>query len=420
MVALLMLVCGSMWADNVVTFTAGTDKSEGTTLTKDGVTLTLEGGGAQGAGNFNNAQYRIYKGATITVSATAGNITKVVFTTTASGTTKYGPGCFTAQDGYTYEDKVGTWSGSAASVVFSAESNQVRATSIEVTLGNGGGNTKKAAGLKFSEETVDHENGTEFTAPTFTKETSASVVFTSDNEEVATVSAEGVISLKGAEGKAVITAKSEANDEFEAGNATCTVYVWHWNNYKKADAVEAGKKYIIVAQRDDMTYYAMPAQESKSFGYLNTQKTEGTLNELKIKSSYDDTFTFESCGNGYAIKDIYGRYLYQNGTYNSFNLDKENAHEWSVEAQGDGTFKIAMNGYYMQFGDGTYTSIGVYNEKKDNTVLPMLFAENDNTGVSNIRNTEVRNDAIYNIAGQRVNKDYKGLVIVNGKKMIKK
>jgi phage baseplate assembly protein gpV len=38
---------------------------------------------------------------------------------------------------YTYSGAVGTWTGNAASVVFTAASNQVRATQIVVTLAGG-------------------------------------------------------------------------------------------------------------------------------------------------------------------------------------------------------------------------------------------------------------------------------------------
>ena len=78
---------------------------------------------------------RIYKDATLTISS-ASNITKIVFNCVANNTTKYGPGCFGAQEGYSYDAKVGTWEGSATSVSFTASSAQVRATSIVVTLGD--------------------------------------------------------------------------------------------------------------------------------------------------------------------------------------------------------------------------------------------------------------------------------------------
>lgn len=421
LMAVLMLICGAVSAQTVVTFTAGTEKSDGATLTKDGVTLSLDKGTSNLLGKLSEKEYRIFKDNVLTVSSTAGEITKIVFNCTANNTTKYGPGCFAAQEGYTYEGKVGTWKGSATSVDFTAASAQVRATSIEVTLGSKTGNTKKAAELAFSEEKVNHEIGTEFTAPTFTKATTAAVKFASDNEAVATVNAEGVIALGSEEGKAVITAESAENDEYEAGKATCTVYVWHYNVYKKATEIESGKQYLIVAQRDDKTYYAMPRKKGDKYGYLSTSFVEGYTDELKIQSSYDDSFTFEVFEDGYSIKDCYGRYLYMEGKYESFQLGEE-AQSWIVEPADNGTFSFTNNGKFIQFGDGTYTSFGAYETKKDNTVLPMLYKFDDKaTGISGINaTTTVKSDAIYNIAGQRVGKGYKGLVIVNGKKMMMK
>lgn len=424
LMAVMMLICGAISAQTVVTFTAGTDKSEGATLTKDGITLTLkEGTSTSGLGKLATAEYRFYKGNILTVSSTIGNITNIEFTCTANNTTKWGPGCFAAQNGYTFKDKVGTWVGNATSVVFTAESAQVRAKTIKVTVGGAAGETKKAAKLAFSEEKVNHEVGTDFTSPTFSWETTATVKFSSDNEAVATVNAEGVIALGTEEGKAVITAESAENDVYAAGTATCTVYVWHYVTYKKATEIESGKKYLIVAQRDGNTYYAMPCKESYKYGYLSTVMKEGTLDELKVESSYDDNFVFAECEDGYSIQDCYGRYLYMDDDPNhkSFQLGTEPV-AWELEASDNGTFSLTNNGKFIQFGQGTFKSFGAYATKQDNTVLPMLFKMVEGTtGINNIQTTTaVKNNVMYNIAGQRVNKDYKGLVIMNGKKMMVK
>lgn len=422
LMAVMMLICGAISAQTVVTFTAGTDKSEGATLTKDGITLTLkEGTSTSGLGKLATAEYRLYKGNILTVSSTIGNITNIEFTCTANNTAKYGPGCFAAQNGYTFKDKVGTWVGNATSVDFTAESAQVRAKTIKVTVGGAAGETKKAAKLAFSEEKVNHEVGTDFTAPTFSKETTAAVKFSSDNEAVATVNAEGVIALGTEEGKAVITAEAAENDEYAAGTATCTVYVWHYVTYKKATAIESGKKYLIVAQRDGNTYYAMPCKESYKYGYLSTVMKEGTLDELKVESSYDDNFVFAEFEDGYSIQDCYGRYLYMDGEHASFQLGKEPV-AWELESSDNGTFSITNNGKFIQFGQGTFKSFGAYAIMQDITVLPMLFKMVEGTtGINNIQTTTaVKNNVMYNIAGQRVNKDYKGLVIMNGKKMMVK
>lgn len=283
------------------------------------------------------------------------------------------------------------------------------------------GAVKKNPALAFSVDKVNHEVGTDFTSPTFSWDTTAAVKFSSDNEAVATVNAEGVIALGTEEGKAVITAEAAENDTYAAGKATCTVYVWHYVTYKKATAIESGKKYLIVAQRDGNTYYAMPQKETANFGYLNTQMKEGTLDELKIESSYDDNFVFAEFEDGYSIQDCYGRYLYMDNEHASFQLGKEPV-AWELESSDNGTFSLTNNGKFIQFGQGTFKSFGAYAIMQDITVLPMLFKMVEGaTGINNIQTTTaVKNNVMYNIAGQRVNKDYKGLVIMNGKKMMVK
>ena len=114
---------------------AGTDSNNATayTITKDGVTITVSSG-ILGAYN-GEGHYRIYKNQTLTVTSTVGNVKKVSFTCTANDDAKYGPGCFTWSTGdYTYSGPTGTWTGDAAEVVFTASSNQVRASQIVVEL----------------------------------------------------------------------------------------------------------------------------------------------------------------------------------------------------------------------------------------------------------------------------------------------
>ena len=127
-----------------VTFDADVDKGNATEtqaeyeVIKDGVTMTVSSGRL---GTYNNeVHYRIYKNQTLTLTSTAGNIVKVEFTCTANDDAQYGPGCFTASAGaYNYSGPVGTWTGSDSEVVFTATANQVRATQVVVTLGEGSG-----------------------------------------------------------------------------------------------------------------------------------------------------------------------------------------------------------------------------------------------------------------------------------------
>lgn len=109
-------------------FTAG-ENLENFSGTVDGITVAIAP-----KTTITADQIRVFKNSTITISAEK-EISGIVFTCTANGETKYGPGCFAAQDGYSFEGKVGTWAGTpATSVAFTASSNQVRTTKIEVYL----------------------------------------------------------------------------------------------------------------------------------------------------------------------------------------------------------------------------------------------------------------------------------------------
>ena len=128
-----LLFAGSMMAQVTITPSAITAaESTEISATIEGVSLNIT------QGTVTADQIRIFKNQTITISAES-NITSIVFTCNANGEAKYGPGCFAAQDGYTFEaeGKTGTWTGSATSVSFTASTNQVRATQIVVTLEGG-------------------------------------------------------------------------------------------------------------------------------------------------------------------------------------------------------------------------------------------------------------------------------------------
>lgn len=110
---------------------------------------------------------------------------------------------------------------------FRGNKNAIYINSIEITYAESGSapDTRKAANLKFSEESVTVLLGDPFTAPTLTKDTNAAVTYSSDKESVATVdAATGAVTIK-AIGSARITAKAEANDEYLAGSASYLITV---------------------------------------------------------------------------------------------------------------------------------------------------------------------------------------------------
>lgn len=446
--SLLTLFCGTMFAQEVTldftTNTWGLPEGSGNKLTElkdftNGTyTISLEGASS---GYYFNADGYLMLGkanATLTLPAFDFDVEKIEVVGNGGASAYVQQNFFvgdaevsTATKGAATEDKkplTNTYviadgyqkAGNKYTLkVLSKHNTQI--TYIKVYKKNGV--SKKSADLKFSETDIEVEQGKEFTAPTFTKATTASVKFVSDNEAVASVNSEGKITLGSELGTAVITATSEENDEYAAGKATCTVEVYKNVLYKKATAIKSGSEYLIVAQRDGNTYYAMPADEDKTYGYFQTSKIEGAVDEINVKSKYNDGFVFTTEGEGYSIKDCYGRYLYHDGEYKTFSLGQD-AQAWTVEPQADGTFKISYSdGYYVQFGDGTYTSFGVYPEARDNAVMPLLYEKYDQaTGINGVETeNKVNADApVYNLAGQRVSKNAKGILIHNGKKFINK
>ena len=189
--------------------------------------------------------------------------------------------------------------------------------------------------------------------------------------------------------------------------------------YTKATTVQAGKKYMIVATKDEKLYAAKPV--SSNYGYL--QVIEVT-DDNGVIMMMDDTnaFTFETATGGYKIQQNGGKYLYLDETHNSFQVAESptEGEIWTAVAQDNGTFKITnvLRNKYVQL-DASYGTYGAYDAEKGS--MPYLYLLDEGTsGINTIKaNTDV-NAPVYNLAGQQVEKSYKGLVIKNGKKVINK
>ncbi len=127
----LLYVVGTLgaWAQTTVTFVAGTDKGEKTSLTKEGITITVSNGDLSRTDN-----YRIYASKEITIQSSVGNIRNITFTCTGKDKKDYGPGNLKGETSgsYSFSGTSGTWKGDAKKVSLTA-SSLVRATKIEVT-----------------------------------------------------------------------------------------------------------------------------------------------------------------------------------------------------------------------------------------------------------------------------------------------
>ena len=272
------------------TFVAGTDKSDTKSISKNGITVEFTDGSFDRDDN-----YRCYVGQSMTISYADGNITKIVIVCTADDEAQYGPGQFTTETAtYSYSGKVGTWTGEANSVTFTA-GTQVRMTTITVYYKQ---DTRTPAGIAWNPATVSLTVGDAFTAPTFNNPNELTgIEFTSSNSELATVTNAGVISLvSGKTGTATITATFAGDATYKAAKVTCTITVDH----KSEDIV-------ILAKCKDQ-YYALVAENLKSDvlkalpveyvgGKIYNVETEDQASIIWKRSVVDGKTTFKNGDN---------------------------------------------------------------------------------------------------------------------------
>ena len=188
--------------------------------------------------------------------------------------------------------------------------------------------------------------------------------------------------------------------------------------YTKASSVEAGKKYMMVATKDSKLYAAKPV--SSNYGYLQVAEVTDADGVIMMEDA-KNAFTFITAEGGYKIMQSDGRYIYMDETHTSFQVADapSEANIWTAVANTDGTFKITnvARSKYVQL-DASYGTYGSYDAEKGS--MPYLYLLDEATGINTIEADKAQNDVIYNLAGQKVDNSYKGLIIKNGKKMLQK
>ncbi|MDE5883329.1 MAG: Ig-like domain-containing protein [Muribaculaceae bacterium] len=114
-----------------------------------------------------------------------------------------------------------TWSDAAGSETLTLEwdgtfdARYLHSIELTYTPDLGG---KKGCDLSFAEKDLDGILGKDFTAPVLSNPNNLEVVWSSSDENVATVDAEGKVTPTGI-GQTVITAFTKGNDDYAAGNA---------------------------------------------------------------------------------------------------------------------------------------------------------------------------------------------------------
>lgn len=393
------------------------------------VTLTLNGQTRWWKATNGN-ELRFYKGSNMTFKVPEGNvITKVELTAKV-------PAKFESAVG-TYAN--GTWTGSANSVVISTNITEKNTpiSSAVVTYQSSSAPMKKDPALSFSETTASGVVGEAFVAPTLTKATTAAVVYTSSDEAVATVNAEtGEVTLLAA-GETKITATAAENDEYNGGSASYTLTVTTpaldvvKEPYSESFETGFGSFVLDNVNLSEGLSYVWAIDKSykcaKASAYVNKKNlpSESWLVSPWIKLSAAEV-----------IRSLY----FDHAVSKYFGNVSEEATLWIKVEGGDWT-QITSIAYPEVPQDKSFSpfetqavSLAGYEGKKIKVGFKYVSTD-EAAGTWEIRNFKVSTDVsgineikadkldvnapVYNLAGQRVNANAKGILIQNGKKFIK-
>lgn len=400
-----------------------------TVCTEGDVTLTLNGQTRWWKATNGN-ELRFYKGADMTFKVPEGNvITKVELTAKV-------PAKFESAVG-TYAN--GTWTGSANSVVISTSITEKNTpiSSAVVTYQSSSAPMKKDPALSFSETTASGVVGEAFVAPTLTKATTAAVVYTSSDEAVATVNAEtGEVTLLAA-GETKITATAAENDEYNGGSASYTLTVTTpaldvvKEPYSESFETEFGSFVLDNVNLSEGLSYVWAIDKSykcaKASAYVNKKNLPS---ESWLVSPWIELSAAE------VIRSLY----FDHAVSKYFGNVSEEATLWIKVEGGDWT-QITSIAYPEVPQDKSFSpfetqavSLAGYEGKKIKVGFKYVSTD-EAAGTWEIRNFKVSTDVsgineikadkldvnapVYNLAGQRVNANAKGILIQNGKKFIK-
>lgn len=268
---------------------------------------------------------------------------------------------------------------------FENNSGNARFDNAELYIGE----SKKAPGLSWGTASREVTIGSEDNLfPTLTNENNLPVTYSSDNTEVATIDAEGNITLV-AVGTANITAEFAGNDEFEAGSVSYKLTV-------KA-AVDPT---VDITNTPETAYDVAKAIELIAAGQgLETKVyVKGNITKIdEVSTKFGNATFYIGDGAEKTDNDLM--------IYRSYTLDNQKFTDENQIKVGD---EVIMYGLLVDF-----------NGTKEMKTCYIYSLNGVTTGISNIKAETINDGAVYNLAGQRMNKLSKGINIVNGKKIIK-
>lgn len=169
--------------------------------------------------------------------------------------------------------------------------------------------------------------------------------------------------------------------------------------------------------KQELTYYA-------SVG----KKTITVKSPYEVKASYNDNIV-----NGdFYYRGLYGRKKYIDGSATTLIADNGSQKYQYISTAAGNYLKYLPSGSPLQFnGMRAYFYFPNWNAANNNAAQPASNGTNakihvavmaaSTTGISNISAEEASKQAeVYNLSGQRVDASYKGIVVRNGRKYLRK
>lgn len=249
---------------------------------------------------------------------------------------------------------------------------------------------KKAAGLSWGTASRTVTIGAEDNKfPTLTNTYNLAVKYSSDDPDVAAIDATtGKITL-GMAGKANITAEFAGNDEYEAAKVSYELTV------KDVPSVD-------LKNTPETAYTVAKALELIATGegldvnvYVKGQITN--IKEVETEKHGNATYDISDDATAANKLTVYRGYFYDKGKFTSSD-------------------QIKVGDVVVVYG-----KLVNYNNKIPQVTYSSIYSLNGVvSGVANITVDENVDAPAYNVAGQRVNDAYKGIVVKNGKKYLNK
>jgi hypothetical protein len=203
----------------------------------------------------------------------------------------------------------------------------------------------------------------------------------------------------------------------DGGNSAVTFKEATGGAVIQIDAKKNGWVYIVAKLSTNKQYVVF--EEGAPIGYKiameNTDERvkDGVLNlEIKGEGEYNN-LTLDKYPNGlmWVIREFTGNAEAESAGNGLGVLYFPVAKDCKYYAHATGS-KISWSGIY--FSETEAKSVTVANEESSKTLV------GDDTGIAALKAVKAENAAIYNLAGQRVDANYKGVVIINGQKKIQK